>query len=156
MSSAPDPVPDTHHSITPYLIISGAAEAIAFYKEVFGAEELMRLDTPGGTIGHAEIKIGDSIVMLSDENPEMGAKGPGAYGGSPVMMHLYIEGVDGVVERAVAAGAELVRPVQDQFYGDRSGMIKDPFGYVWNVSMHVEDVSPEEIERRMAEMCKEG
>lgn len=156
MSNQVNPVPDGYHSITPYLIVDGAAKAIEFYKEALGATEVMRMEWGEGKIGHAEIQIGDSRVMLADEHPEMGAKGPGAFGGSPVMMHLYLPEVDAVVERAVAAGAELERPVKDQFYGDRSGMIKDPFGHRWAISTHVEDLSPEEMERRKEAMAKGG
>jgi PhnB protein len=141
-------IPNGYHTATPYLIIKGAAEAIEFYKKAFGARELMRLADPTGKVGHAEIQIGDSPLMLADEHPEMGYCGPQAYGGTPVGLCLYVEDVDAQFERAVAAGGTAVRPVQDQFYGDRSGTLKDPFGHVWTLATHKEDLSPEEIQRR--------
>jgi PhnB protein len=147
MTSKVNPIPDGNSAPTPYLSVDGAAKAIDFYEKVFGARELARNDM-GDRIGHAELQIGSGRIMLADEFPEMGFRGPKAFGGSPVMMHLYVENVDEVVARAVAGGAVLVRPVTDQFYGDRSGQFTDPFGHVWNVSTHVEDVSPEEMERR--------
>ena len=142
------PIPDGYHTATPYLVVQNAASAIEFYKKAFGAEELMRLASPDGKIGHAEIKIGDSPIMLADEYPEMGYRGPRALGGSPVSIMLYVEDVDARFNQAVAAGAKVVRPVMDQFYGDRSGNIEDPFGHVWTIATHKEDVSPEEIEKR--------
>jgi len=142
------PVPEGHHSVTPYLIVRGAAKAIEFYKSVFGAVETVRMDM-GGRIGHAQVMIGDSQVMLADEFPEMGAKGPEAFGGSPVSLLVYVEDVDAVVARAVAAGAKLARPIEDKFYGDRAGGIEDPFGHSWTVATHKEDVPPEEMKRRM-------
>ena len=145
-----NPIPEGYHSVTPYLIINDAARAIDFYKKVFGAIELMRMADPSGKVGHAEIQIGDSKIMLADEHPEMGHRSPQSLGGSPVGLHLYLKDVDGTVEKAVAAGAKLERPVKDQFYGDRSGQIRDPFGHVWNVSTHKEDVSPQEMEKRAA------
>ena len=150
------PIPEGYHSVTPYLIVDGAEKALAFYEKVFGATVAMRLDGPGGRIGHAEIRIANSVVMLADENPEMGARGPRSIGGSPVTLMLYIPDVDAVVERAVAAGAKLQRPVEDKFYGDRMGSIEDPFGHVWHVSTHVEDVPPDELERRAAAMAGGG
>lgn len=144
------PIPDGYHAITPYLIVDGAARAIDFYKAAFGAIELLRMPGPDGRIGHAELRFGDSVVMLADEHPEQGHHGPGKLGGSPVSLMLYVEGVDTVVDRAITLGAVLKRPVADQFYGDRSGMIKDPFGHEWNVATHVEDVPPDELERRAA------
>ncbi len=150
MSSKVKPIPDGYHALTPYLIIKGAASAIEFYKKVFGATELFRIGEPGGKIGHAELKIGDSVVMLADEFPEMGAKGPHTIGGSPVRILMYVEDVDDVVTRAVAAGAKVVRPVEDQFYGDRAGGLEDPYGHYWHVATHKEDVSPEEMSRRAA------
>ena len=143
-------VPEGYHSVTPYLIVDGAARAIEFYRQVFGATEVLRMDGPDGRVGHAEIRIGDSHVMLSDEHPEIGARGPRSVGGSPVSLMVYVEDVDAVVNRAVEAGARLTRPVADQFYGDRTGGLEDPFGYTWNVATHVEDVSPEEMQRRAA------
>jgi PhnB protein len=148
------PVPDGYHSTTPYLIVDGAAKALDFYKSVFGARERMRMPSPGGKVGHAEITIGDSVIMLADEHPEMGARAPKAFGGSPVSLVLYVENVDATVKNAVGAGAKLLRPIEDKFYGDRMGTIEDPFGHHWHVSTHVEDVPPEEIQRRAAAMAK--
>jgi len=143
------PVPDGYHTATPYLVVNGAARALEFYKKAFGATESMRLPGPEGKVMHAEIKIGDSTIMLADEFPEMGAKGPQAFGGSPVSILLYVEDVDARFSRAVAAGATVQRPVQDQFYGDRSGTLVDPFGHTWSIATHKEDVSPEEMAKRM-------
>jgi PhnB protein len=145
------PIPEGYHTATPYLIVSEGMRALEFYKEAFGAEELMRLPGPGGKLMHGEIRIGDSPIMLADEFPEIGARSPKSYGGSPVSLMLYVEDVDAMFARAIAAGAVEVRPVQNQFYGDRSGTLTDPFGHQWTLSTHVEDVSPEEMERRMAE-----
>src|ERR1700682_2402282 len=145
---ATKPIPDGYRTATPYLIIKGAADAIEFYKRAFGATELLRMADPQGRVGHAEIKIGDSVIMLADEHPAMGYRGPRSLGGSSVSILLYLEDVDGVFERAVKAGATAQRPVADQFYGDRSGTLEDPFGHVWTVATHVEDVPPEEMERR--------
>jgi PhnB protein len=156
MAAQVKPIPDGYHTLTPYLIVSGAAKAIDFYKKVFGAAELFRLGGPGGKVGHAELKIGDSIVMLADEFPEMGARGPHSIGGSPVKILLYVENVDEIVTKAVAAGATLVRPVEDQFYGDRAGGVEDPFGHYWHVATHKEDVSPEEMERRRAAFAQKA
>lgn len=144
------PIPDGYHSVTPYLIVKGAARALDFYVRAFGAVELMRMPQEDGRIGHAEIRIGDSRVMLADEFPEIGARSPESIGGSPVTIMLYVDDVDATVARAVSAGAKLTRPVADQFYGDRSGAVTDPFGHVWFVATHVEDVAPEEMERRRA------
>jgi len=151
MSSSTRPIPEGYHNVTPYLIVSDAAGAIEFYKTAFGATELMRMAAPGGKVGHAEIRIGDSRIMLADEFPDMGARGPKALGGSPVSLHLYVEDVDGVARQAVAAGAKEVRPIKDQFYGDRSGTFEDPYGHVWHVSTHKEDVPEGELKRRAAE-----
>jgi PhnB protein len=145
---ATKPIPDGYRTATPYLIIKGAADAIEFYKRAFGATELLRMADPQGRVGHAEIKIGDSVIMLADEHPAMGYRGPRSLGGSSVSILLYLEDVDGVFERAVKAGATAQRPVADQFYGDRSGTLEDPFGHVWTVATHVEDVPPEEMQRR--------
>ena len=151
MAKKVKPIPDGYHSVTPYLVVDGAAKAIDFYKKVFGATELMRMASPdGGRIGHAELKIGDSPVMLADEHPEMNIRGPHAIGGTPVSLMVYVEDVDKVAKRALAAGAQELRPVVDQFYGDRSGTFLDPFGHMWTVSTHVEDVPPEEMEKRAA------
>jgi PhnB protein len=144
------PVPDGYHSVTAYLIVDGAARALDFYARVFGGRERMRMPSPGGKVGHAEISIGDSVIMLADEHPEMGARGPRAVGGSPISLVVYVEDVDATVKAAVAAGAKLLRPVEDKFYGDRSGTLEDPFGHHWHVSTHVEDVPPDELARRAA------
>ena len=144
------PVPPGYHTLTPYLIVDGAARALAWYAEAFGAKERMRLPMPGDRIGHAEVEIGDSCVMLADENPAIGAKAPGAFGGSPISLHLYVPDVDATIVRAVAAGATVKNPAEDKFYGDRSGSLVDPFGHIWHVSTHIEDVTEEEIGRRMA------
>jgi len=150
MTMTVKPIPEGYHSVTPYLIFSGASDAIAFYKKALGAEEVTRMDGPGGRIHHAEIRIGDSHIMLGDEQPEIGAVSPKTIGGSPVSIHLYVEDVDAAVERAVAAGAKLVRPVADQFYGDRTGGVEDPFGYRWFIATHKEDLTMDEIRRRAA------
>jgi PhnB protein len=149
------PIPEGYHSVAPYLAVRDAAGAIEFYKQAFGATEVARLRMPDGKIGHAEIQIGDSRIMLSDEFPEYGHRGPEAFGGSPVTVHLWVEDVDVVAREAVAAGAKIVSPVGDQFHGDRSGRLADPFGHVWIVSTHIEDVSPEEIERRTEVFMKQ-
>ncbi|MEX0939268.1 MAG: VOC family protein [Pirellulales bacterium] len=145
-------IPEGYHSITPYLIIRGAAEAIEFYKKAFGATERMRFPMPGSDkLGHAEIQIGDSIVMLADEMPEMNIRGPQSLGGSSVSLLIYVEDVDKQFEIALAAGAKQVRPLADQFYGDRSGVVEDPYGHVWSLATHVEDIPEGEIQRRMKE-----
>jgi PhnB protein len=146
------PIPQGYHSITPYLIVSDATRAIEFYKRAFGAAELFRLGAPGGKVGHAELKFGDSTVMLADEFPEMGARGPQTIGGSPVHLLLYVEDVDKVFATALSAGAVEARPVQDQFYGDRAGNLTDPFGHSWTIATHKEDVSAEEMARRSEQM----
>jgi PhnB protein len=145
---ATKPVPEGYRTATPYLIVKGAAEAIEFYKRAFGATEMLRMADPQGRIGHAEIRIGDSVIMLADEHPAMGYRGPRSLGGSSVSILLYVADVDGVYTRAVKAGARAQRPVMDQFYGDRSGTLEDPFGHMWTVATHVEDVPPEEMKRR--------
>ena len=142
------PIPDGYHTATPYLIIGGAGDAIEFYKKAFGATELFRFPTPDGKIGHAEIKIGDSPIMLADEFPEMGYKGPQTLGGSPVSIMIYVEDVDTIFNQAVAAGATVKEAVTDKFYGDRLGTVADPFGHVWHISTHKEDVSLEEMQKR--------
>ncbi|MGD9648046.1 MAG: VOC family protein [Pirellulales bacterium] len=144
------PIPDGYHSVTPYLYIDGAARALEFYKQAFGATEVMRLDAPGGKIGHAEIKIGDSHIMLADEFPDMGARSPSSLGGSAVGLMVYTPDVDAVVERAVKAGAKLEHAVEEKFYGDRMGGIVDPFGHRWYVATHIEDVPPDEMAKRAA------
>ena len=142
------PIPEGYHSITPYLIVDGAARAIEFYEKAFGAEEKFRMPQPDGRIGHAELKIGDSIVMLADENMQMGIRGPKSVGGTPMMLMLYVNDVDKVFARAVEAGASVERPLANQFYGDRTGGVVDPFGHKWYLATHVEDVAPDELERR--------
>jgi PhnB protein len=144
------PIPKGYHAVTPYLSVQGAASAIAFYKKAFGAKEIMRMPGPGGTIGHAEIQIGDSRIMLADEFPEMNFRSPRAVGGTPVNIHLYVQYADKVAKKAVAAGAKLLRPVADQFYGDRSGSLEDPFGHVWHIATHVEDIPMKELKKRAA------
>jgi PhnB protein len=153
MATKVKPVPEGYHTVTPYLIVKGAAKAIDFYKKAFGAIELMRL-ADGEKVMHAEIKIGDSPIMLADEFPEMGHVGPQSMPGgkTSVSIVLYVEDVDALAARALAAGAKAIRPVQDQFYGDRSGTFADPFGHVWSIATHKEDVSEEEMKNRMAKM----
>lgn len=150
MNSNIKPIPEGYHSVTPYLIIRGAAKAIEFYKRAFGAREITRMAQPDGKVGHAELQIGDSRIMLADEFPERNIRGPESLGGTPVMIHLYVEDVDAMARQALAAGAKELRPVADQFYGDRSGMFADPFGHQWNISTHKEDLSAEEIRKRAA------
>lgn len=149
MATTVKPVPDGYHTATPYLIIRHAADAIEFYKRAFGATEIMRMADPGGKIGHAEIRIGDSSIMLCDEFPDMDLRSPDSTG-SPVIIHLYVNDVDALVKQAVDAGAQVLRPVEDQFYGDRGGKLRDPFGHIWWIASHVEDVPPEEINKRAA------
>jgi PhnB protein len=141
-------IPEGHNSVSPYLIVDGAARALAFYAKAFGAVELFRHTAPSGKIGHAEIRIGDTVVMLADVHEEVDARAPAHYGGSPISLHLYVEDVDAVARQATAAGATVKRPVADQFYGDRLGTLEDPFGHTWHVSTHIEDVSAEELDRR--------
>jgi PhnB protein len=143
------PVPEGYHNVTPYLFVRSAASAIDFYKNIFGATEIMRMPGSNGKIMHAELRIGDSIVMLADENPQTGVMSPQTIGGFSVGMHLYVESVDQVIQKAVESGAKLLRPIKNQFYGDRSGTVLDPFGHMWSVATHVEDVSPEEMRKRM-------
>ena len=153
MSKVPH-IPKGYNTVTPYLVIKGAAKAIEYYKKVFGATETVRMPGPNGTIGHAELKIGDSMIMLADENPSMGQGHVSAttVGGSPVSLYVYLKDVDKVFERAVAEGAKVLKPVQDQFYGDRNGFLQDPFGHLWGVSTHVEDVSADEMKKRMQKL----
>jgi PhnB protein len=151
------PIPDGYHTVTPYLIVSGAARALDYYKKAFSATELYRMDAPGGKVGHAEIQIGDSRIMLADEHPEMGFRGPQPGGNSPVNILLYVQDCDAVFNRAVAAGGRVLKPMADQFYGDRSGTLADPFGHTWTIATHKEDLTPEEIGRRaQAAMKKQG
>jgi len=155
MKNPVQPIPERYGSVTPYLILSDAARALEFYKKAFGAIEEMRMDMPGGKIGHAEIRLGNSIIMLADECPEMDARSPQTVGGSPVIIHLYVEDVDAVVARAIKNGAKSLQPVEDKFYGDRSGCIADPFGHIWNISTHKEDLTPEETKKRAASAMAE-
>jgi len=153
---AVQPIPQEYGSVTPYLIVSGAAAALDYYQRAFGATERLRVPMPGGRIGHAEIQIGDSVIMLADEFPEMGVQSPKSLGGTPVGICVYVADVDRVFQQAVAAGACEQRPLQNQFYGDRSGTIIDPFGHKWTIATHIEDVSPEELSRRLAAMKPPG
>jgi PhnB protein len=149
-------VPTGYAGVTPYLIIRDAARALEFYKKAFGATEVMRFPAPGGKIGHAEIKIGDGVVMLADESPEMGHKSPQTLGGTAITLMFYVPDVDAQFAKAVAAGGTVKQALKDQFYGDRSGTITDPFGHIWTIATHKEDVSPEEMQRRMAAMPSSG
>lgn len=146
-------LPKGYHAVTPYLSVKGAASAIAFYKKVFGAKEIMRMPGPQGSIGHAEIQINECRIMLADECPDINFRGPQAFGGTPVHIHLYVKSADKVASQAVAAGAKLLRPVADQFYGDRTGSLEDPFGHVWHVATHTQDISPKEMKKRAAAMA---
>ncbi|HZP17230.1 MAG TPA: VOC family protein [Terriglobales bacterium] len=148
------PIPEGYHSVTPYLIVKGAARAIEFYKQVFGATEIMRFPGPDNKVGHAELKIGDSCIMLADEMEAGPYRSPENFGGSPVSLVIYTENVDETFKRAISLGAKATREVQDQFYGDRSGNLVDPFGHIWTIATHVEDVSLEEMQRRMAALPK--
>jgi PhnB protein len=146
------PIPDEYPQVMPYLIVDGASEAIEFYRTVFGAGERVRMDSPGGRVGHAELQIGDAVIMLADENRQMGIEGPRSVGGTPVTIHIYVEDADAAFERAVQGGAKSLRAVEDRFYGDRSGQFEDPYGHRWNVATHVEDIPEEEMLRRAAEV----
>jgi|SRR5688572_7479663 len=143
------PIPEGYHAITPYLCVDGASKAIDWYKKALGARERMRMDMPGGKIGHAELQFGDSVVMLADEYAEMDFLSPGKRGGTPVTIHFYVRKVDAAVERAVAEGAKVLRPLKDEFYGDRNCTLQDPFGHVWHLSQHVRDVSMKEMRAAM-------
>ncbi len=145
-------IPEGYNTVTPYLVIKGAAKAIEYYKSVFGATVVVRMDGPGGTVGHAELQIGSSRIMLADENPAMGNRSAETIGGSPVSLYLYLPDCDAVVAKAAAEGAKILKPVQDQFYGDRSGFFQDPFGHLWGIATHKEDVSPEEMKERMKKL----
>jgi PhnB protein len=142
------PIPEGYHTVTPYLAVDGAADAIEYYKKAFGAKERVRMDTPDGKIGHAEVEIGDSLVMLSDPFPQATTRPPAELGGTSASVFLYVDDVDAVVRRAVDAGATVTMDVADQFWGDRFGSIRDPFGHIWSIATHVEDVSPEEMAER--------
>lgn len=150
------PIPENYPQVSPYLSVAGAADAIEFYTSVLGATERMRMPGPNGTVGHAELQLGDSVIMLADEHPDMGNKSPKTIGGSPVTMTVYVEDVDSVFQRALDSGATSVADVETRFYGDRSGQFEDPFGHRWTVMSHVEDVAPDEMARRAAEMSKGG
>ena len=155
MAQSTNPVPSGYHTVTPYFSVKGAAAAIDFYTRAFGAREIYRLAMPDGRVGHAELEIGNSRVMLADEMPEMPdaiAKAPPTLGGTTVGLHIYLPDVDAQFTRAIEAGGKVKRPVQDQFYGDRSGTLEDPFGHIWTLASHVEDVSPDEMRRRMASL----
>jgi PhnB protein len=151
-----NPIPKDYPRVTPYLIVDGATGAIDFYTSVLGATERMRVGGPGGKVGHAELDLGDSVIMLADEHPEMDAIGPKAVGGTPVSLHVYVEDADAVFERAIEGGAKALRGVEDKFYGDRSGSFEDPFGHHWHVATHVEDIPPEEMAKRAAEATASG
>jgi PhnB protein len=151
---AAKPIPDGYHAVTAYLCIDGAGAAIDFYRQVFGAKERLRMAAPGGKVGHAEIVIGDSAIMLADEFPEMGFFAPKPGVGLPVNMHLYVKDVDSVFQRAIEAGAEVIRAIEDKFYGDRTGSLRDPFGHIWHLATHKEDLSPAEMKRRGEEASK--
>jgi PhnB protein len=146
--------PPQYHSLTPYLVVKGAAKAIDFYKNAFAASEMFRMPTPDGRVGHAELKIGDAALMLADEFPEMGVVSPSSLGNSPVGILLYVADADAVTNKAISLGATVEKPLANQFYGDRSATLRDPFGHKWTIATHVEDVTPEEMERRMAAMSK--
>ena len=150
------PIPDGYPQVMPYLSVAGGAAAIEFYGKVLGTTERMRMAGPDGKVGHAELELGDAVIMLADEFPEMGNRGPKTVGGSPVTVHVYVEDVDSVFERAIKEGATSLRAVENQFYGDRSGQFEDPFGHHWNVATHVEDVPPEEMEKRAAQAMSGG
>jgi len=150
MSGKVKPIPDGYHVITPYLIIKGAAAAIEYYKKSFGATELMRMAQPDGRVGHAELKIGDSVIMLSDEFPELLALSPATLGNTSVGLLLYVENADAIFDKAISLGGKVQKPMADQFYGDRNGTLEDPFGHKWTIATHKEDVTPEEMDRRMA------
>jgi PhnB protein len=152
MTKAVSYLPEGYSTIVPFLIVNNATKAIEFYKDVFEAKEVMRMEGPNNKVAHAELTIGDSKFMLADECPEMSAKSPIAYGGSAVGMQLYVKDVDAVIEQAVKRGAKLIRAIQNQFYGDRSGMIEDPFGHTWHIATHIEDVSQETLKQRMQKM----
>lgn len=156
MTKPVKPIPDGYHTFTPYLFIRGAAAAIDFYKKAFGATEHVRMAGPDGKIGHAEIQIGDSMIMLSEENERMGTRSPQSLGGAPLLLHLYVPDVDSLFAQAVAAGAKVTKPIANQFYGDRSGGLEDPFGFAWYLSTHIEDVPPDEMQRRAAEAMKKS
>jgi PhnB protein len=149
VASQAKPIPDGMHSVTPHLVCAGAADAIEFYKKAFGAVEALRMPGPGGKLMHASVRIGGSAVMLVDENPEWGLLGPKLLKGTPVTIHLYVEDVDAFAKRAVDAGAKIIMPIADMFWGDRYGVLEDPFGHRWSVATHLRDMSPEEMKQAM-------
>lgn len=153
---AVNPTPDEYRGVTPYLIVKGGDAALDFYQRAFGAEVTMRIAGPDGTVGHAEFKVGGGVVMLAEECADVQAQSPLTYGGTPVSLLLYVPDVDAVVAQAEQAGAEIIRPVENKFYGDRMGSVKDPFGHVWHIGTHIEDVSPDEMQRRIAAMQSQG
>jgi PhnB protein len=155
MTTKVKPIPDGYHTVTPYLIVSDAAKALDFYQNAFGATVIARMDGPGGKVMHAEIQVGDSRIMIGGECPQMNARSPKTLGGSPVTLALYVEDSDALTIRATEAGATVIRPIQDQFYGDRSAVVADPFGHSWNISTHKEDVSMDEIRKRAAAMFQQ-
>jgi PhnB protein len=146
-----NPIPQGYHTVTPNLVVQDGAKALEFYQKAFGAEETVRMPGPGGGIMHAEFRIGDSVIMLGEEMPDMGARSPKAYGGTPVRFYVYVENVDAAWKRAIDAGAKSVMPIQDMFWGDRTGRVEDPFGHLWNLAQHVGDPTPEEIQRGQEE-----
>jgi PhnB protein len=150
------PIPEGYPQITPYLIVDGAADAIDFYGKVLGTTERVRMPGPDGKVGHAELGLGDSLIMLADEHPDMGYQGPKTIGGTPVTVSVYVDDVDATFDRAIKAGAKELRKPEDQFYGDRAGQFEDPFGHRWSVSTHVEDVTPEEMRERAAKLMEEN
>jgi PhnB protein len=152
MTAKVNPIPDGYRSVTPYLCVRGAAQALEFYARAFGAVMGLRMDAPDGRVAHAEFRIDDSMFMISDEYPEMGVRSPASLGGTPVSLHLYVTDVDTLFKRALAAGAKTLREVADQFYGDRGGKLEDPFGHTWHFATHIEDVEPEEMARRQKAM----
>lgn len=155
MATPVQPIPDVYRAATPYLVVRGAARAIDFYKQAFGAKEHLRMAAPNGNVMHAEVRIGAAPIMLTEEMPQHDVKSPEAFGGTPVFILIYVEDVDAVFAKAIAAGAKVVRPVQDQFYGDRAGTLADPFGHMWTLATHKEDVPHAELEKRAAAMRKE-
>jgi PhnB protein len=158
MAGKVNAIPSGYHTLTPYLVVNDASRAIEFYKQVFGAKETVRMGGPGGKVGHAELKIGDSMLMLSDEMPGSGNRSPQSLGGSPVSVFMYVENVDSVFDQAVKAGAKADKPPEDMFWGDRFGHLTDPFGHLWAIATHIEDVAPEEMRKRaqaaMAQMAQ--
>ncbi len=151
-----EPIPQGYPRISPYLCVDSCSDAIEFYTNVFGARERMRMPAPDGKIGHAELELGDSVILLSDEYPEMDVRSPRSLGGTPVFLNVYVEDVDAVFEKALQAGATALRQVEDQFYGDRSGQLEDPFGHRWSVATHIEDVPPDEMARRTSQAMGGG